>query len=75
MYPYLATVHYYDGIKEDFTDEYVAIYADSMTAAMKQIEDYYGDDMDECYIVILDGEQSLLTFDKETYNRIKQYHS
>lgn len=62
--PYVALVHYYDDIcgrNEDarHKSNYHGIYAESYTDAAKQMEAYYGNDIESLEIWCVDDEESI----------------
>lgn len=47
-----------------------AINCSNFTHAMNQVEEYFGDDLIDCHIELID--QAILTFNEEIYNKIKE---
>lgn len=68
VYLYKAT--YWDDFQNVVASDWGAVYADSFAEAGNQIEDYYGEDLDTLKLECFDC--GLLTFDADTYKKIKE---
>ena len=69
---YLAKVSYYDQINEDLKQDCLVIAGTSMPDAIKSIEDYYGDDLEDVFIEIINREYPFVILPGEKiYNTIR----
>lgn len=71
MYTVLYHVEFYDEINAVIDKECGLVYADNFTDAMKQIEDYYGKDLEAVKSLEL-YDASIFTFSPEMLPTIKK---
>lgn len=66
-YTFYFKTYYYNHLEEDITVQYHVLIAEDFTAAVKQLEDYYGDDLVSFNVFYEDTD--ILTISEEEYNR------
>lgn len=71
MYTALYHVEFYDKISAIIDEECGLVYANNFTEAMKQIEDYYGEDLEAVKSIKL-YDTSIFTFSPEMLPTIKK---
>ena len=73
MKSYLAKVNYYDSIGDDIVQDCLTIAGSTFADAIKTIEDYYGDDLEDIFIEIVNSEYPFAILpNEETYDAIRE---
>ena len=69
---YTAEVNFYDADLNDIETDYLAIGANGFSGAMEQITEYYGDDITEVTLKVVNYEHGFAIVSKETYETINK---
>ena len=68
QFPYLVKVKcYYDGQNYN---EYIICYGKSFSDVTRQVEDYYGDELETCQVTVLADAGSFVSVTRQTANEL-----
>ena len=72
---FLAKAKNYDETNNTFPTNYLMVCGDSFVEAMKQVEDYYGDCLENCELQALESSYKLTHITKAAYEDILNHAS
>ena len=69
---YTARIHFYNETTEQIDTDFMALSAKSFGDAATQIEDYYGDDLEDIELSIINPDHGFIIIDEDMYKDINE---